>query len=95
MDPNAAAMDHAFLAKLIGGTYALTLGSYIFTWLGLNRYDEKLEKIRENHIVHLKEEVAALAKRVEEMDAVTKRLTALETTPELESELYTSGTSPQ
>ena len=78
MDPNAIAADHTFLAKLIGGTYALTLGSYIFTWLGLNRYDEKLEKLRENHINHLKEEVDALTKRVDEMAALTKRVQSLE-----------------
>lgn len=61
-------VSHEMIAQLIGGTYALTLGSYVFTWVGLNRYDARLDKIRDNHIAHLRADIERLAKRMEQAE---------------------------
>ncbi len=67
-------VSHAFIAELIGGTYALTLGSYLFTWVFGSRLERRIEQatetamvaaakidmLRDNHVKHLETRVTAL-----------------------------------
>jgi hypothetical protein len=53
-------VSHEFLAKLLAGTYILSIGSYAFALKLFQWLSTKVDTLRDNHMAHLEARVKSL-----------------------------------